>query len=277
MSDARREKLRNYAGEDQVISSQEMQAAFDAQVQPAFRVKSKIPSLDSLIEDFRAGELVTISGPTKNGKTLLSQTLSVNFIKQRCNPLWFTYEVPARQFLSQFPALPALYMPTKLKAHAMGWLEERMVESYEKYNTRVVFIDHLHYLVDMARMKSPSIEIGTVVRRLKGIAVQNEFVIFLLCHTTKGKQDGNLSYESIRDSSFVSQESDTVFMVQRKPEFGENAARLRVEFHRRTGVMERTVDLVKENGLLFEAAPFEVPEETATKTHRRANYGGKYD
>jgi hypothetical protein len=207
------------------------------------------------------GELVTISGPTKNGKTLLAQTLTVNFYKQKSPALWFTYEVPARQFLSQFPELPTIYMPSKLKAHALDWLEDRIMESFLKYHTRITFIDHLHYLVDMARMKSPSIEIGTVVRRLKGIAVANEFVIFLLCHTTKGKQDGMLSYESIRDSSFVSQESDTVFMVQRKPDFGENAARLRVEFHRRTGVMEKTVDLVKEGGLLYEAdKPFEVAE-----------------
>lgn len=279
MSDAQRKKLREYAGEDQVISSQEMQAAFDSAPEPILKVKSQIPGLDKLIVDFRAGELITISGPTKNGKTLLAQTLSVNFCNQYQPPLWFTYEVPARQFLSQFPSLPLIYMPTKLKAHAMDWLEERMIESYEKYNTRIVFLDHLHYLVDMARMKTPSIEIGTVVRRLKGIAVNNDFSIFLLCHTTKGKQDGTLSYESIRDSSFVSQESDTVFMVQRKPDFGENAARLRVEFHRRTGVMERTVDLVKEKGLLYESAvPFELPEtvkQTSPRKERRV-YSEKY-
>ena len=142
----------------------------------------------------------------------------------------------------------------KLKAHALDWLEDRIIESFEKYHTRIVCIDHLHYLVDMARMKSPSLEIGTVIRRLKGIAVNNELLVFLLCHTTKGKHDGTLSYESIRDSSFVSQESDSVFMVKRTPEDGENTAKLRVEFHRRTGVMEKVVYLVKVNGLLQEAA-----------------------
>lgn len=233
--------------------------------------------MDILIEDFRAGELITISGPTKNGKTLLAQTLTVNFGKQKQQPLWFTFEVPARQFLSQFPALPVIYMPAKLKAHAMDWLEDRIIESFEKYNTRIVFLDHLHYLVDMARMKSPSIEIGTVVRRLKGIAVNNEMVIFLLCHTTKGKQADGLSYDSIRDSSFVSQESDSVLMVQRRPEFGENAARVRVEFHRRTGVMERTVDLIKQGGLLYESAVKYADSEEVHDTSRpisKGNYRG---
>ena len=86
-----------------------------------------------------------------------------------------------------------------------------------------------------------SIEIGTIIRRLKTLAVQGDFVIFLLCHTTKGKQDGTLSYESIRDSSFISQESDSVIMIKRTLEDGDNTARSRIEFHRRTGVLERPV------------------------------------
>jgi hypothetical protein len=105
----------------------------------------------------------------------------------------------------------------------------------------------------MARAKNPSIEIGTVIRRLKTLAVTSGFIIFLLCHTVKGKSETNLSYESIRDSSFISQESDSVLMIKRTPEVSENAARLRIEFHRRTGVLEKTVDLVKVNGLLREA------------------------
>ena len=127
----------------------------------------------------------------------------------------FTFEVPARQFFSQFPELPRFYLPQKLKAHALPWIEERIQESFAKYRTRVVFLDHLHYLFDMARVKSPSIEIGTVIRRLKTMAVDMGLCIFLLCHTTKGKSDEEPSYESIRDSSFVSQESDCVLMISR--------------------------------------------------------------
>ena len=37
-----------------------------------------------------------------------------------------------------------------------------------------------------------------------------------------------------------------------RTEDGENAARMRVEFHRRTGVMEKVVNLTKQNGYLFE-------------------------
>ena len=252
MGETDRKSWKEYDGDDRVISSHEMGLLLSAQKTASVSVKSLMPSLDRYIEDFRAGEVIAISGPTKNGKTLLAQSLTANFEKQGQPALWFSFEITARQFLAQFPEMPFLYMPAKLKPHALDWLEDRIVESFEKYRTRIVFIDHLHYLLDMARMKSPSIEIGTVIRRLKGIAVNRELVVFLLCHTVKGKQDGSLSYESIRDSSFVSQESDTVLMVKRTPENGDNAARLRVEFHRRTGVMEQVVELVKVGGLLHE-------------------------
>ncbi len=255
-----KKNLKEYAGPDQIISSQEMALLLAQETSSWINLKSRMPSLDKYCEGFRDGELIVISGPTKNGKTLLAQSLTMAFVKQQEFPLWFTYEVPARQFLSQFPELPLFYLPQKLKAHVLTWVEERIKESFEKYRTRIVFLDHLHYLFDMARVKSPSIEIGTVIRRLKTMAVDMGLCIFLLCHTTKGK-DENLSYDSIRDSSFVSQESDCVLMVQRCPHppkidedplIAENSAKISIEFHRRTGVLEKLINCHKQDGFLVE-------------------------
>ena len=257
--------LAEYNGEDRVISSHEMKLILDKKPESMIQVKSLIPSLDKYTEGFREGELIIISGITKNGKTLCGQTLTVNFCKQNYFPLWFTYEIPARQFLSQFPELPIIYMPAKLKAHALNWVEERIAESFLKYHTRIVFIDHLHFLFDMARSRNPSLEIGTVIRRLKILAITKGLIIFLLCHTKKGKsEEASLSYESIRDSSLISQESDSVFMIKRTPEEGETRAKLRVEFHRRTGVLEKVVNLVKINGFLQEVVPVEIKRRSTT-------------
>jgi hypothetical protein len=41
-------------------------------------------------------------------------------------------------------------------------------------------------------------------------------------------------------------------MIKRTPDDGENTARARVEFHRRTGILERTIQLIKINGVLRE-------------------------
>ena len=259
MAEKQRVSWQNYNGDDRVVSAHEMTLTLERRKDSVFKVKSLIPSLDQAIEHFEAGELIVTSGPTKNGKSLFCQSLTANFSRQGCPCLWFSYELTPRGFLGSFPSLPELYMPMKLRGHDLSWMENRIDESFAKYRTRIVFIDHLHYCLDMARTKNPSIEIGQVIRRLKSMAVEKEIVVFLLCHTKMGKHDGTLSYESIRDSSFVSQESDTVLMIQRKPDLGENRARLRVEFHRRTGVMEKTVDLIKVDGLLREVTRWAGP------------------
>jgi replicative DNA helicase len=183
--------------------------------------------------------------------TLLAQSFTVNFSKHKEYAGWFSYEVPARQFLDQFPVLPLFYLPQKNKAQDFNWFQERCLEAYFKYNTRVFFIDHLHYLIDMARVKNPSLDIGTIVRRIKRFAVDNDFVIFLLAHIGKNESE-DLSYRDLRDSSFIAQESDCVIMIKRTPKEGQNTAKARVEFHRRTGIMEWVVYLEKKNGYLCE-------------------------
>lgn len=246
------EELKEYDGEDRVISSYEMELEVRKNKTSEIKVKSGIPTLDRALDGgFQVGELYALSGPTKNGKTLFAQSLTKAAYEQQQFACWFSYELHPRQFLQCFPELPLLYMPKKLKSADMKWLEQRILESFTKYHTRIVFIDHLHFLFDMFRTKNPSLEIGTVIRKLKTIAVDNDLIIFLLCHTNKSGMD-NLSYQSIRDSSFVAQESDSVFMICRKTKEGVNAAELRVEFHRRTGVYEHPIKLRKINGYLVE-------------------------
>jgi len=59
-------------------------------------------------------------------------------------------------------------------------------------------------------------------------------------------------------------------MVQRTPKLGENTATARIEFHRRTGCMERLVGLQKIGGLLRERIIEEDPEEDPQQ--KRYNY-----
>jgi len=125
------------------------------------------------------------------------------------------------------------------------------MEAFFKYNARIFFVDHLHFLVDMARVSNPSLEIGAIVRRIKRFAVENDFIIFLLAHIKKNEGE-DLSYRDLRDSSFIAQDSDTVIMIKRTPKLGMNTARARVEFHRRTGIMEWVVNLEKQHGYLRE-------------------------
>lgn len=246
------ESYSQYDGDDKVLTSYELRDKLLADKrEPHVHVMSRIPGLDYATEGFQDGELIIISGPTKQGKTLLAQTLTVNFANQKQYPCWFTYEVPARQFLDQFPILPLFYLPSTNKAQDFNWFMDRCMEAFFKYNSRIFFIDHLHFLVDMARVSNPSLEIGAIVRRIKRFAVENDFIIFLLAHIKKNEND-DLSYKDLRDSSFIAQDSDTVIMIKRTPKEGMTTAKARVEFHRRSGIMEWVVYLDKQHGLLRE-------------------------
>lgn len=243
------EQLKDYQGSDSIVSSFEMQRLLRERKESQFKLMSQIPSLDKAIDGFVGGEVISISGPPKHGKTLLAQSLTVNFEAQGSLSLWFTFELPPIEFFKRFPALPHFYLPKILKPSAMDWLEERIWEALAKYSTRVVFIDHLHFLFDLARVKNASLEIGTIIRKLKTLAIDGNFIIFLMCHTSKSATPQKLSFHDIRDSSFVAQESDTVLMIRRMDEV---QSKLRVEFHRRTGTMPKFIKLVKIKGFLKE-------------------------
>jgi predicted ATP-dependent serine protease len=246
--------MENNKPEDyKIISSHEMVLKLKAQGEerPLVNVRSKIPSLDKAIENFHDGELIAVSGPTKHGKTLLCQSLTKNFSEQQYFSLWFSYEVTPRGFINGFDSvdLPLFYMPETLKARSLEWVEAKILQGLEQKNTRIVFIDHLHYLFDLVQRGNISLTIGNVIRRLKSLAVEHHLIIFLLCHTTKPGGDDDLSYNSIRDSSFVSQEADSVFMIQRT---GESQGDMRVEFHRRTGCFGVKIPLIKVGKYLME-------------------------
>ena len=264
--------LKNYDGEDKIISSFEMADRLAGQ-KSLFNVRSQIPKLDKLIDGFVPGELIMLSGKTKHGKTLLAQTLTHNFYNQDVLSLWFTYELPPRQFLDCFPEMPHTYMPTTLKAGNWEWIEDRIIESFLKYHTRVVFIDHLHFVVDIARQGNFSLEIGTIIRRLKLLAVRENLILFVMAHIKKLTEGDK--FGEIRDSSFAEQESDVTLMVKRYPDIAPNTACIRVNQSRRTGVMQEKVWVEKINGYLVETDDREVPEEN--KKTKRSFYNGTND
>ena len=170
--------LKDYQGDDQIITSYDLQESVKQEV-PLKVFTSKLPSLDKAINGFQPGELIAISGPRKSGKTLLAQSLTTNFIDQDIKSLWFSYELTSRQFIERFPNLPFFVLPLKLKAYALDWVQDRILEALTKYGIEVIFIDHLHFLFDMARSKSVSIEIGQIIRWLKTLAIELNLVIFV--------------------------------------------------------------------------------------------------
>ncbi len=236
--------LSNYEGRDEVITSQQaLENLSEERKNPSVKFMSGIPTLDSLLDGFRPGDLIVISAPTKMGKTTLGQTLTHNFSQKEIPCLWFSYELRQRDFLEKFgEPIPHFVLPKNLTDNSLLWIEKRVIEGIAKYGTKIVFIDHLHYLLEMETIKQKagiSLIIGALMRELKKMAINWNISIFLIAHTTKLRYDQPPELSDIRDSSFISQEADTVLMMWRLREKGSdiftNEARLVVQANRRNG------------------------------------------
>lgn len=254
------ERLSKYSGEDEVISSHQLKDYLSETfyAKKNINLKSGIAQLDEKIVSFEGGELTVISGPTGNGKTLMGQTLTSSFSAQDKNCLWFTYEVPAYQFLHHFGTdkkdIPYFFMPKILTGNSMLWIEDRIIEAKVKYGLDAVFVDHLHFLIDMNSRNNISLEIGNVMRSLKRMALRHNIAFFLLAHTQKTKPDAEMDNDSLRDSSFVAQEADNVFFIWRVFKNGEagDKAVLKISKNRRLGIMNEKINLRKVGPYLVE-------------------------
>ena len=86
--------------------------------------------------------------------------------------MWFSYEVRQDNFLKTFgDKLPLFYMPARLTENSVDWITRKIHEAKLKFEIKAVFVDHLHYLIDMNR-RNVSVEIGAVMRSLKKLALK---------------------------------------------------------------------------------------------------------
>lgn len=213
----RNEELLEYTGRDEVVPARLIWNKVKLRGPKTGVVKSGIGTIDiNLGGGFFPGQLITVSGPTGRGKTTLLRSLTKHFVAQGVAPLWFSYEETDEQFLSKLPEAlyDYMYMPTELTDKKPEWLEQRIVESKLKFGTRVVLVDHLHFLIDFF-MKNSSLEIGSIVRKLKILAIKHRIIFFLVAHVGKADRTRELGQGDIRDSAMIEAESDAVFYVWR--------------------------------------------------------------
>lgn len=213
--------LDTYSGEDRVrlISVVLEELKERLKNTPNNKVYSKIPRLDEITDGFQPGQLIVMSGPTGNGKSQFLQSLTKSFSEQGVQSLWFSYEMPLIELARRFgDEVPNIAVPNKNIDSNLEWLKVRILEGIVKFNTRVIFIDHLHYLLDMKSLQglNMSILIGGMMRELKKFALDTETTIFLVSHLAKTKIDENPTIADLRDSSFVAQEADMVMIIWRR-------------------------------------------------------------
>lgn len=215
------ERLITYQGEDRYVHFTEylIEKAGDISNHQTFR--SSFTVFDKLTDGLETGEVVVITGHTKNGKTLFAESWLLNL--SQCNKNAkigiFSFEVQTEKLLLKYMNLPQmfLYVPRQLKTMDFAWLRDRILEAKLKFGCNIFLIDHLHFLVDMSTKQNMSLNIGAFMRRLKqDIAINLNVAIILIAHQGQPKDNQEASLNNIRDSSFISQEADTVIIVSRR-------------------------------------------------------------
>lgn len=248
----REQQLATYTGEDEVISASELERRAAKAPKPSWSCKSRLSSLDRWIGDFRPGQLITASGTTGHGKTTLYRTFTQSLIEQDIPLMWLTYEVGADDLIADIPEIyrPHFYLPAKITSKELSWIEDRTLEAILKYKVKAVFIDHLHRIVDLAKIQNTSLAIGSTVQTLKLLAVNHGIIVFLIAHTTKAKNDTELGLGDVRDSSLIEQESDIVLYTWRAKTEYTNF--IKIAKNRPTGLIDKKFEVVLRDGRYYE-------------------------
>lgn len=246
-----------YRGEDRVIPFSEIADRIRNEKEET-KIMSGFKGLDELLKGFRPQQLIVVSALTKSGKTQFCMDLTSKIADQNC--LWFPFEESAeeliRKFLERKEEPPKAFTPENMKGNAIEWLESKIVESIAKYDTKIVFIDQLDFIVPM-RGDNHALNIGQTMRDLKGLAKKWNVIIFIICHLTKTRMDTQPTLEDLKGSSSIGQEADTVILLWResKRHKGEmvitDNVNISVQANRRTG-KTGNVKMVYENGHFIE-------------------------
>ena len=262
-----------YKGDDRVIRSNELNEELKLVEDSIFNLKTHIPTMDRILDGVECGELIVITGLSGQGKTSLMMTITQNMAEHGDKSIWFTLEVTPRQFIKKISAktsmLPEFYIPRENTDNTLLWIEERILESQVKFNTKVVFIDHINAIFSLESSKGNiSLEIGDMVAKIKQIAIKYNLVIFLVAHCKDPIDNKEPNERSIRDSGMIIRLADTVLGIWRvkngkesnrleEIEEEDSWAKCRIWKNRRTGKVGRWYMEHKEHSLSEVTSNFE--------------------
>lgn len=249
--------LEVYEGEDKIVSFEEIAEKLKNQPEQV-KMMSGWAGLDSILSGFRPQQLVVVSALTKSGKTSWLMDLTTRLKEQ--NPTWFPFEESAEELIMKYlergEEPPHAYTPNMMKGNTVQWIEERIVESIAKFDSKIFVIDQLDFIVPF-NGDSHALRVGQAMRDLKAVAKKWNVTIFLICHLVKTRMDEQPTLEDLKGSSSIGQEADTVILLWRemKKEAGQvvitNNVNISVQANRRTG-KTGNVKMVYEDGKFIE-------------------------
>lgn len=211
---------------------------------------------EAFMGGLKEGDLVIVSGFTGMGKTHLCQSMTYNLISLGQPCLWFSYEVSVGELWRKFKEMGVennflAYAPEKSVVRKIDWVAGKIVDSRDRFKTKVIFIDHLGFLAedpanyDANLTNNYSTKLTMICRRLKSLAIQENVAIVLMAHLKKPMNaNAEPTIHDLKDSSGIGQEADSVLIINRKRgksgyDAGESVydpkSTVKIEKNRRTG------------------------------------------
>lgn len=206
--------MAEYEGDDKIILSTDLEKEIE-ELENEERYYTGVKGIDKITDGFRSNQVIVISAPPKAGKT----QFCVHIAKNMKNPTMFLFEETPAEVLYKYKKkglpLPRFFTHKDLVEDSIDGLYRKMIEAWAKYDSRIFFIDHLHYLLDEGR-EDKGDKIKRVMQELKNFAKRHHFTIILIAHMTKGGFTEPPGVEAIRDSSFIPQYADTTVILWRE-------------------------------------------------------------
>lgn len=208
-----------YDGDDKIISFEEI-AEEIKNAPPPFKISSKIEGLDKLLHGgFMYQTVTTISATPKSGKTSYCMYLTTQMKDQ--NPLWLALEESTKTLLRKMIKfgndIPHGYSPAKKRTVTLGWIESKIIEAKVKFQTKVVFIDQLDFIVPQDNVGDRhDLKIAQTMRELHDMAVRHDVAIFLICHLNQIEPDVKPTTRNLRGSTSIWGEADNCIFLWRE-------------------------------------------------------------
>lgn len=224
----KKDMLLNYSGEDRVMHASELsKLMLDEPEMPTWDTGHLLLN-NAVGGGISPQQLISITGITKNGKSSFARHLMQNFAERGLAPCVLSFEETPREIirkeLKYKNPVPNYYIPGVMSFDgSFEWIENKVLESILKFGTKVILIDHLHFIVDTGGGSDRfDLKILQTVKALKHLSQQLNIAIFLICHLRKVAIDKNPDINDVADSRAVAQWSDKVWCVWREGKKGDD-------------------------------------------------------
>ncbi|BET00002.1 chromosome 10 open reading frame 2 [Nesidiocoris tenuis] len=202
----------------------------------------RFPTLNSILQGHRRGELTILTGPTGSGKTTFMSEYSLDLAMQKVTTLWGSFEIRnqrlARTMLQQMACAPLQHHRDKfdewadrftlLPIYFMTFHGQQQLETVLDtvrhaayvHDVAHVIIDNVQFMLGMSSSESGFLDRfyrqDALIGEFRNFATTYNCHVTLVIHPRKERDGESLSTNSIFGGAKASQEADNVLIIQHK-------------------------------------------------------------